>query len=450
LYVKYGTQTTTVKPTVSASNTWSINYVLPAGQTVDVEVYGDVSSSMTTGTAITTVDVDGTTASSAVTADSTAPTGQTITFTSGSFATSTVTPPDNQVVAGNQTVVAGTFKLTSSYQQYKVTEMRFTANSNSAAITSASLYDGTTLLSTMPYDNTNSYFNFTGLNVVVPASTSKSLTLKWNLANVSYASSTSDVDTKAALTYVKYEDTDGAVSTDTNTRTANSTLVYKSVPTFAKVALTSAKLINNTAQDLYKFTVSAPTQGPVSVKQFKVTLGWTDGGGGADSLELESIKLLRNGADITTSVTITDEDGGNVKSTTGVTEGDDTIVVTWTGTTEDEVTAGSSVTYTIRGTPQGFNVTDASTASSPDAVSLDFIPDSAAQTATYNYINIGTSVTGVMKLYSSATANGSAENANLIWSDESAIAHSASTTAGTGDWSNSYLINDIESQGWTD
>jgi peptidoglycan hydrolase-like protein with peptidoglycan-binding domain len=447
LYVKYGTQTTTVKPTVSASNTWSINYVLPAGQTIDVEVYGDVSSLMTTGTAITTVDVDGTTASSAVTADSTAPTGQTLTFTSGSFATATVTPPDNQVVAGNQAVVAGTFKLTSSYQQYKVTEMRFTANSNSAAITSASLYDGTTLLSTMPYDNTNAYFNFTGLNVVVPASTSKSLTLKWNLANVSYASSTSDVDTKAALTYVKYEDTDGAVSTDTNTRTANTTLVYASVPTLAQTVLTSSTLQNAAEKELYKFTVTAPTQGPVSVKQFKVSIAWTDGGT-ADSLELESLKLLRNGSDITSSVTIMDEDGSSVESTTGVTEGDDTIVVKWDSDTESEIAAGTSVTYTIKGTPQGFGVNGA-TDTAKDTVALDFAPDSAAQTATYNYINIGTSTTTVMKLYSSATANGSAANANLIWSDQTAIAHSASTTAGTGDWSNSYLINDIGSQSWS-
>jgi len=452
LYVKYGTNTTTVKSTVSATNTWSVNYVLPAGQTVDVEVYADVSSSAAGGMdGVATVDIDGTTASSAVTADSTTVTGQTVTFTSGTFATSTVTPPDNQVVSGNQTVVAGTFKLTSSYQQYTVTEMRFTANSNSAAIVTASLYDGSTLLKTVSYDNTNSYFNFTGLTVDVLASSTKTLTLKWNLSAVSYAASTSDVDTKAALTYVKYQNPNGTVSEDTNARTANTTLVYRAVPTLALVDLTNSVLVNGGERDLYKFTVTAPSQGSVAVKQVKLALAWVDGEGATDSLELDTLKLLRNGVDITTSsVTIQDEDGFSLESTSGATEGDSTIVITWDSSLEDEVAAGSTVTYTLKGIPNGFNVTDAATYVGSDSVSIDFAPDTAAQTATYNYINVGTSVTSVLKLYSSATADGSAEAAKFIWSDQSSIAHSASTTAGTGDWSNSYLFTDIGSEVWTD
>ena len=450
LYVVYGTQTTTVKPTVSASNDWAINYSLPAGTTIDVMVYGDVSSDASGATQTLTSLISGTTASSAVSADSAAATSAALTYTSGAFATATVTPPDNQIVAGNQSVVSGTFKFTSSYEAYTISELRFTANSNSAAIVSASLKDGATVLATVPYDNVNSYFNFTGLNVAIPASTSKSLTLVWNLSIPSYAASTSDVDTKAAMTYVKYSDPNGTVSTDANTRTANSTIVYKSIPTLALVDLTNSALVNAGAQDLYKFTIAAPTQGPVAIKQFKIALAWSDGGGAGDSLELESIKLLRNGTDITSSVTISDEDGSSVESTTGVTEGDSTIVVTWDGTTEDEVSEDGLVTYTIRGTPQGFNVVDASTASNTDTVSLDFTPDTAAQTATFNFINVDSPTVGsIVGLWSSATANASATDHNLIWSDQTSIAHSASTTAGTGDWSNSYLVTDIGAEAWT-
>ena len=88
MYVKYGTKTTTVKPTVAASNSWSINEVLAAGTTIPLDVYIDVSSSMISGDGIATVDVDGTTVSSAASADSSGTvTGQTINFSAGTFTT---------------------------------------------------------------------------------------------------------------------------------------------------------------------------------------------------------------------------------------------------------------------------------------------------------------------------------------------------------------------------
>src|SRR3989344_3743831 len=87
IYVMYGTQTTSVKPTVAASNAWSVNHTLAAGSTIDIMVFMDVKNTMTSGDGVVTVDVDGTTSSSAVTADSSAVAGQTITFSSGVFAT---------------------------------------------------------------------------------------------------------------------------------------------------------------------------------------------------------------------------------------------------------------------------------------------------------------------------------------------------------------------------
>jgi len=441
LYVKYGTQTTNTKASAGATNSWSINYNLPAGTTVDVIVYANISSSATAGTAIATVDIDGTTVGSAVTADSTAVAGQNIAFTSGSFSTAFASSPLDQIVAGNQTVDAGTFDFTSSYQRYTITELRFTANSNAAAIASASIKDGTTVLKTVSYDSTNTYFNFTGLNVNVDASSTKTLTLAYTLSpSPSYSTSTSDVDTKAALTYVKYQDPNGSVSTDTNTRTGNSTIVYKSIPTLSQTMLTDT-LSNGAEQNLYKFTVAAPSQGAIAIKQFKIGITWSDGGTD-DVLAIGNLKLLQGGTDVTSSVTIQSEDGYSAEGSGGVSEGDGTIVVTWDGSTEASVLAGGSTTFTLKGTPAGFRVLGA-TDTAQDSIALAFTADSAAQTATYNYINVGTSTTGIMKLYSSASANGSAANETLIWSDKSSVAHSASRTAGTGDWSNSYLVKDV-------
>ena len=435
----------------------SINYPLAAGATVDVMVYADVSSSMTSGTGITTVDIDGTTASSAVTSDSSAVTGQTLTYSSGAFTTAFDGTPQNQLASGNQSVLAGRFKLTSSYRDYTVKEMRFTVNSNSIVISSATLKDATTgaILATQSVASGGD-FRFTGLSVLVPASTSKRVDLYYNLiASPSATDASWNLDTKAILTYVKRADSDGTETiTDPPTaasNTANSTIVYRSVPVLAKVALTSSNIINGAAMDLYKFTVTAPAAGPVHMKQFKLNVNWSEAGT-ADALELESLKLFENGVDITSTVSIADEDLGDTdgaEGTSGVVETSSKIIVTWDGDTEESTTsAGSTSTYTLRGTPQGFNVAGASD-TVKDGVSLQFVPDTAAQTSGYNFINQGTALTTIEKLYSSSTANASAEDANLIWSDESAVAHSPDDDDSTKDWSNSYLFTTVDSQAWS-
>ena len=454
LYVKYGTQTTSVKPTVSStgSDSWSVNYTLPSGQTIDVMVYADISSSATSGTAIATVDTDGTTVSSATSANSSEVAGQNIVFSSGAFTEAFAGTPQNQLVYGGQTVEAARYKLTSSYQQYTVTEMRFSVGSDAiaSAIISAALKDGSTVLATMPYDSANNYFNFTGLNIVVPASTAKTITLVYNLSLASATAGSSDVDTKPTMTYAKRMDPNGTVTEDTVSYEANSTYVYRSVPTLAQINLNNSKIVNGGEQDLYSFKVTTPSYafggqnyGDVAVKQFKIGVTWTDTED-PDNLKLHTLKLLKDGVDITTSVTIQNEDGYTAEGAAGVTDtADDTIVVTWNTTTEDDIPAGTTTTYLLKGTTSGFGVEDEEAASN-DSVSLVFSRDSV-KTATHDYPNLGTTTTSIVKLYSSATGDVSASNHNLIWSDESAVAHTAATSGATAtnDWTNSYLLQSV-------
>jgi hypothetical protein len=461
LYVKYGNNTTATKSSAAAENTWYVNYTLPASTTIDVEVFADISSTAA-GTAYAGMYVAGTTANSATavtagtTNDYTSIQGQAITFTSGAFAESFAGAPGNQVVAGNQAVEAGKFKLTSSYQAYTVSEMRFSANSANAVILSASLKDGSTVLKTEPYNNALGYFNFTGLNIEVPASTTKTISLVYNLSIPSATAGTSGLDAKARLTYVKRSDSNGSVTEDSSlTYDANSTIVFRSVPVLTQTVLntTNADFVNGNAIDLYKFTVAAPVQGDVSVKQFKLNITWVDGGtDDTGTIKVGSLKLLKDGIDITTSVTIQDENGYSAEGTGGVSEsGSDTaIVVTWDGTTEDNITAGGLTTYTLKGTPAGFHIAGA-TDTIKDSFALTFAPDTSAN-GTKAYLNAGTSTTTIAKLHTSAASgSGSATDYNLIWSDESAVAHSASVGASsTGDWANSYLLgNNMGSQVWT-
>ncbi|MDO8483046.1 MAG: hypothetical protein Q7S86_04490 [bacterium] len=430
LFVRYGTRTTTVKPTVAQLNPWSIDYTLSAGQSIDIMVFGDIHSDALGYVANTVLVVRGTQGSHSFTSVAS---GQKLSFVAGAFATAFDGVPASQAVAGNQQVLAGRFKLTSSFQDYSVKEMRFTTE-GSSVISSATLKDAVTgaTLATVTYNTINQSFNFTGLNFAVFASTAQRVDLYWNLAVPSATNGTSNVDTKAALTYVKYIDPNGTESIDTNTRTGNTVPVYKSVPTIIPISLPDAPIVNGTAMKLYQFTVSASSQGPVDIKQFKLDVNWTDDMG-ANFLQLGSLRLLKDGVDITSSVSIMEgNEGLSVEGTNGFGNASRQVVVRWDGSGEDTVSAGASTTYTVIATPQGFGL--------GDSVSLVFKPDPAPQTAGYNYLNTGTSLTGIIKLFSMAGANASAENANLIWSDESAVAHSASTNAGTGDWSNGYLI----------
>ena len=486
LYVKYGTKTTSVKPTVAASNSWSINEVLAAGATIPIEVYIDVSSSMTSGDGIATVDVDGTTVSSAVSADSSGTaTGQTINFSTGTFTPSFASTPQNQIVSGAQAVEIGRWKFTSSYQDYIIQEIKIdpdvaanaggdsaadTSDNAEDAIVSLTLKDGSTVLGTESFNSSTAVsgtgstgvYYFTGLNVNVPASTSKTLTVVANFTIPSATAGNSGLRIIPALTYVKRMDTQGTVAETEDAAggdlyEANSTYVYMTIPTLSLASTTiNNTLINGQVLDLYKFKVAAPAQGDIFVKQFKLAVSWSEGGTD-DEMELESLKLYKDGVDITTSVTITDEDAGtSAEGTSGITEDASAIVVTWDGDTEDTITAGTSTTYTLNGTPQEFRL-DGATDVASDSVALSFTQDTAdvtfgSDTVDYiGYLNTDSTaqIGSQMSLYTSATASTSAETANLIWSDGSAVAHSASTTVGTGDWTNSYLLNSVPSVTWT-
>jgi hypothetical protein len=118
MYVKYGTQTTSVKATVSNTNSWSINYQLSAGQTVDVTVFGNVSANAASGTLVASVLVSGTTVGSAAAVNTNSNAGlagQTITVGTGTLTRAVdSTSPQASIVSGGQSAEAGKFRFTAS------------------------------------------------------------------------------------------------------------------------------------------------------------------------------------------------------------------------------------------------------------------------------------------------------------------------------------------------
>ena len=478
LYVTFGTDTTSVKPTISqASNSWSVNYTLAAGQTKDLIVYADINS-YAGGTGYVSVYVSGTTGSSATTVsyglsgsyDSTACSatagcqGQAIAFTTGTFTPAVDgTTPLAAIVAGGQEITAAKFKFTSLYESYTIKELRFIVNqnsnaaNNSAAIISLVLKDGSTVLATVPYDSTSAYFNITGLSVSVPANTTKVLTVALNLSTgISSSTSTSQVDVQPDLDYIKYANSQGAETTSgTDYDTAKAVYAFKSIPIVAKdTTITGGAVTAGTPDlNLYGWKVTATSPNPnasVAVKQTKLTLSWSDAGD-TGTLYLYAFKLYKNGSDITSLVTITDEDGHDLETTTaanGANEDSTTVIINWNvDPYEDTIAAGATATYKLTATASGFTAT----ASKPgtDTVSVSMPADTTVNTGKYLTNSAQGDPDDFIELCTSAEASDSTD-ANFIWSDVSDLSHDASeseddngTASTSSDWSNGYLIQSL-------
>ncbi len=443
-----GVQVSTTKSTVTSPFSFSANVLIPKGTTKYVELYADILSSATDGdgsadTVYATLTASGTTTPSGASVAPSGVDGQTITASTGSFTTSLDgSSPFARTVAGNQEVVGASYKFQAVNETYTVKEIQVKVASAGAAstISTVQLYDGATAIgAATPFSGTTALV--TGLNLVVNANTSKVVTAKLMLNTIGTGAGTSQSDAALTLDSAKYADSQGVETTDATDRAGNAMYVFKSVPTVAKLSANLTNAVNNSASDLYKFSVTASSKGDVAVKQFKLATTWSDPG--TDStLALTNIKLIEDGSDVTAStVSIVDEDGNNVEST-GFAEADDTLIVSWDAGYESVVPAGTTKTYTVRGTLSGFV---AQPGVESNSVTFAFNGDTSAN-GTSVYLNdetdIGAGQSEIWELFTSAAANSSDGTAmKFIWSDMSSSAHtSAGNASSTGDWANGFKV----------
>jgi hypothetical protein len=462
LYVKYGNIETQKTATLSSatSNSYSINYTLPAGQTIDMIVYGDVDSDAyltLTSTGRVDMTITGTTANSGAAADAAEVTGQTISFSTGTFAAVKAgDSPIAQALAGSQTITSARFKFTAVSDAYTIRELKFTVGTDaiSAVIAYAGLYDGGTQIgSNIAWDSENDRFYFTGLSIPVSANTSKTLDVKLTLVEPSSDYSTSQVNVATTLAWMKYAATSSSTETSDDNPSNTSSIVngvtladpvgsaiyvYKTIPTFTAQSLPSTVLTTGTSQTLYKFSIAADAKGPVAVKQLKFTTTIT-AGSETSSQNLDYFKFLRGSDDISSLVTILNAAEADLEvDGTGCTEAA-ACTVTVTFATEETIAAGSSATYSLKATSAGMG----SSTAGKDSVSTSLLGDAAGHNGTSKYLNLDENVT-INGLYTSAAASADATAYNAIWSDNSAIGHSSTTgTASSGDWANGYLIKDL-------
>ncbi len=380
-----------------ASSTFSSNYTLPKNTTVSVEVFGDINApTVAYGSDVLTLDVGiaGTSVSSSATINSSA-TGQAI-----SVGTATVTAaqdpstPVAAITAGSQTKTAAAFKWTTTNDQFTISEVVVSIPNNTTVV-NVILKDGTTVLATQPGAASTTFSN---LNVVIPANSTKVLTVDLQLGTVGFGSGTSGENVQVTLhSYKKAPSSTGAITTTTSgTLSGNVLYVYKSIPTITNVTLPTGTLSAGT-QTLAKFSVSSGGTG---------TIGWA--------------KMMFTIA-TSTNVVVTSPQ-------------------VWDADSNSQIAGTASTSYS------GGNL------------SFEFLPTNEQQiSGAKNYVvkaTIGgtlasgayvtTNITQPTTFVAPATASSATHTpATFVWSDLSAQSHDLTTS----DWNNDYLVKNLPSDG---
>ncbi len=460
----------------AADNNFSINYTLPKGQTLSIELYADLADdglnaaagseaitstdSVKTDLTVTGISLVGNTSVTATSADTD---GQTIAYGAPTLtATLDASSPVIAMVSDNQTTDSAAFKFSALTANATVTDLTFTLPAAAATVVNnVHLYEGSTLIASRAGATT---VTFSGLTWGVTANTSKVLTVKLELGSIGYGAGTTGATLTTTLTGftavqagVSDASANDAGPSIENDPAGVALITRAAVPSISQGTL-STSLVNAIENDMYSFTVS-PAGGSVAVKQLKFTVVVNDNVGTNDTLTVGSFKLFRGSTDITSLVDIHNTAGATIESTNSLAEGTSTAIVTWA--TEEQIS--TATTFTLKATPTGF-----STAADDDYINVNMAYDSAAHTAANSYL-IDLDTTGAQATIGLAPTGGAAQDdsthgtdgatvtdgPNVIWSDISALPHSetvvdAGTTAtSSADWANGYLIQSMPLTGLT-
>ncbi len=411
------------KSTISgtASNSYSVNFVLPKNQQYQVEVWGDVASGLSNNNyGNTYLDIDGVTTGSSTTVHGNGVAGQTETVQSGSLTAANGAIPSATLANGGSTVTAYSFTLQPAYDNYTLDEVYIDLSSTVASsvggVANVMLYDGSNnLLRTAVLNSSTSSASFTGLNFSLPQSGgTKTFTVKAQLANVGVGANDTDGLVKVQLDGMKYHNSSGTVTTTTGlstaTYTGNNIVVVAAYPVVTNVSL-PATLLATGNQSLFKAKIASSGSNTVRVYKLNWTVTETasttlgNNGDAASAI----FKVLRDGVDISSLGTF-------ATASADLNAGGVTGAVAFTFTNEESIDSTGHV-YELVG-----NVV--ATGSTPKSIVTKL-----ANTTSSNNSNSASVIAGTL----------STSSASITWSDGSQVQHSTTT----GDWMSDYLVQSI-------
>lgn len=466
VYVKYGSNQSSVKSTIApgttddATATWSINHSLAPNEVLSIEVYASIGNFTVAGgndTMQTSLTVIGVAQSSGTTvyADSNTSNstqdaglaGQIMTAGTGGLTTAVdASSPIAALHEDNKTLTAAAFEFTAANDAFTVTDVTLTL-AGTSSVNSVVVKDGGTTIATRPAAAT---IAISGLSVPVASNSTKVLTVELQLGTVGSGAGTSREDVKVSMSGYKANNSQGTQVTQASeagfaTRAGASQFVFAAIPTITEQAISNVDPIGTV--DVAKLTVTA-TGGNIAVKQIGFGVTITEGDTDA-TLTAGTFKLFRDGSDITDQVAIVNSSGATIESTNFLGEGASTGYIVFA--TEEQISA--TRTYTLRTTLGGAWETG-------DSIRVNFDSDSAPG-ATVKYLNDADTTAGdvVVSLADSAGANETAAQ-NFVWSDRSAVPHAATITddeglneddapTSSGDWTNGYLVKNLPLPAYT-
>jgi len=334
LYVAVSGSTPTTPVNPNASNTFTVNFTVPANSSKTIDVYGDLSSVQ--GVASTTLALQGYGVSSNATITKTAVTGQSITAGSGTLATPTLRTgsgytPDAQLVVGGSTSVIAYYNATSTNGSATISELYFD-------VVGSSVTNGDSPITGISVGGVPATINgasstVTGLNITVPQGyAGVDIPVTVTYANVGIGGVTSNKTVGLTLTGMKF--TSGNTTTSTTTLSVTDASNYQTLvstkPTISIANPTTSSVGAGGVVEVADITVTADAAGPVKILAIPLSQIAT----GSGSATTTTVKV--NG----TAIGITDGFLTSVGTTTAATG-------TLTFTTPYQIAAGSSVTFQI-------------------------------------------------------------------------------------------------------
>src|SRR3989344_1938141 len=435
VYIKYGANQTSVKPTVAATttltsvgNTWSPSFTVAKNETIQVDVFATLSSDFANlDTLIATLQITGTASQSGTAADTTAIAGQTINISTASITgTLDASAPDAKLVDDSGTVTVAAYKFAAVNDAYTITDVTIDLDSASA-VQNVILKDGT---ATLASKSAATAVTFSGLSVPVAANTNKVLTVDLQMGTVGVGAGSTCSALQAQLDAFTARNSQGVSAAGTESDPdGNAMYAYKAVPLVSYVSLPTGSMTNSDLV-IAKFTVSSNGTGTVAWKQVMLEISKT----GADTETATNPTLasyfIRN-ADTGSTITAAEDVINDSDASSANCDGEDTTceLLISIGTNADnnvEEQVSGARTYEVVATIGGTLATN-----DYITVKIDRNTTSFAASAVY---------TG-----NDNAGDGTANSVSFVWSDVSISAHDT----GTADWANDYLVKNLPTTSWT-
>lgn len=431
---KSGSKTLMVKLSYGASMADTI-YVAAAVYGADVTAYDKDGNTITVSTNVNAVD------------GTNAPSRYVTVTTSGTLvmAQDGNTPDSGIVLAGTDNVITSKIKFTSTKENWTINKLRVKLNTtgNAGSVDTVYLsYPGGSATGTL---NSSGYVNFTGLNWLVEKDTSEVLTISAKLKAIDPSATETGREIKLGVDYQNgFEAVGESMTTKLDIGSAdvfgNALYLRKTMPVVT-VNSGTGNLTNGTLSFL-QTTIAANSKGALTVS--KLSFAVTTSDYSTANLYVTGWKLYDGSTELTHVVwsdgTVTSSSGAVIFGAGG-TGNSGTLVVALDAGYEKEIGAGSSKTFTLKGT--------VASAAVNDSVTVGLYGD-----------NDTTMYTGDLKAHSTrlvdllnATSNYAVD---FCWSDEAkGSAHTdtrqSTYSADYADWSSGYLLSiptDTRSYSW--